>query len=84
MKTRDGEPLAGGASAAADFAGIAAGGVATPAYGGAMPATPGQMTYQNTGYSAPPAAAPATPSPGYVPQAAPGGINPLTGQPYPG
>ena len=75
MKTRDGEPLAGGASAAADFAGIAAGGVATPAYGGAMPATPGQMTYPNTGYSTPaPAQAPAGPGYGtdqYAQQAAP-------------
>ena len=66
MKTRDGEPLAGGASAAADFAGIAAGGVATPTYGGAMPATPGQMTYPNIGYGVPPPAqAPAAPTPGY-------------------
>lgn len=51
MKTRDGEPLAGGASAAADFAGIAAGSAATPSYGGAMPATPDQMAYPNTGYT---------------------------------
>ena len=65
MKTRDGEPLAGGASAAADFAGIAAGGVATPAYGGAMPATPGQMTYPNTGFSSPAPTAPPAPGPGY-------------------
>lgn len=45
MKTRDGEPLAGGASAAADFAGVGqtVAAPATPAYGGAMPATPGQM-----------------------------------------
>ena len=62
MKTRDGEPLAGGASAAADFAGIAAGGVTIPAYGGTMSATPGQMTYPNTGYStSAPAQAPAAP-----------------------
>ena len=42
MKTRDGEPLAGGASAAADFAGVGqtVSAPATPAYGGAMPATP--------------------------------------------
>lgn len=94
MKTRDGEPLAGGASAAADFAGIgqAVGAPATPGYGGAMPATPGQMTYPNTGYTPPAPAAPA-PGPGYGTdqygqQAAPGlglqpgAINPLTGQPY--
>ena len=83
MKTRDGDPLAGGATAAQDFEGIAA--PATPNYGGAMPATPGQMGGMNTG------AAPAWPTaPGYaVPQsvAAPitypgaGQINPITGQP---
>jgi len=60
MKTRDGEPLAGGASAATDFAGIAATPSATPNYGGAMPATPDQMTYPNTGY--------AGQVPGYPPQ----------------
>ena len=72
MKTRDGEPLAGGASAAADFAGVGQTvGSATPEYGGAMPATPGQMTRQNTGYS------------GYNPLGVqPGAVNPLTGQPY--
>jgi hypothetical protein len=85
MKTRDGEPLAGGASAAADFAGIAADGAAmgaTPGYGAAMPATPGQMTYPNTGYVGQvPGYAP-PPAPGYPqPQAPAGGINPLTGQP---
>ena len=57
-----------------------------------MPATPGQMTYPNTGYTPPAPAAPA-PGPGYGTdqygqQAAPGlglqpgAINPLTGQPY--
>lgn len=72
MKTRDGEPLAGGASAAADFAGVGQTvGSATPEYGGAMPATPGQMTRQNTGYS------------GYNPLGVqPGAVNPLTGWPY--
>jgi hypothetical protein len=43
MKTRDGEPLSGGASAASDFAGI--GQAATPEYGAAMPATPGAAGY---------------------------------------
>ena len=86
MKTREGEPLAGGASAEADFAGIAGVGVATPEYGGAMPATPGQMTYPNTGYSAP-APAPAYGTDQYAQQGAAwapqtGGINPLTGRPY--
>lgn len=91
MKTRDGEPLGGGASAAADFAGIAASGAVTPAYGGAMPAAPGQMTYPNTGYSAP---APAYSQPTQAPDApwntpagpaygtVPGAVNPLTGKPY--
>lgn len=86
MKTRDGEPLAGGASAASDFAGIAA----SPEYGGAMPTAPGQMSYPNTGYAGqapmyqPPAVsdapwnAPATAAYG----AAPGAVNPLTGLPY--
>lgn len=78
MKTRDGEPLAGGASAAADFAGVGMmptassdfGAPATPGYGAAAPATPGQMTYPNTGYN---------PAPAGV---QPGAVNPLTGQPY--
>lgn len=76
MKTRDGEPLAGGATAAQDFEGIGQSvqptAPATPNYGAAMPATPGQMTYQNTGYGAPAA-----------PVAYPGAgqINPITGQP---
>jgi hypothetical protein len=73
MKTRDGEALAGGASAAVDFAGVA-----TPNYGAAVPATPGAAGY-----------APAAPAYGGVPAgAAPipaqpaGAINPLTGLPY--
>ncbi len=81
MKTRDGEPLAGGASAASDFDGIgqtvAPGvtptGQATPNYGGAMPATAGQMGFQNTGT---PAVNPLTGQPMTGPA-----INPLTGQP---
>lgn len=74
MKTRDGEPLAGGASAAADFAGIGQeiAAPATPGFGAAMPATPGQMNYQGVGTSAP-----ANPM-----GVQPGAINPLTGQPY--
>ena len=69
MKTRDGEPLAGGASAASDFEGIGqsvtapTAAPATPNYGAAMPATPGQMNYQNTGMAT-------------APQ-----INPITGMP---
>lgn len=41
LKTRDGEPLSGGASAASDFADVAS--PATPTYGAAMPATPGAL-----------------------------------------
>ena len=83
MKTRDGEPLAGGASAAADFAGVGqtVAAPATPAYGGAMPATPGQMSYPNTGYAAPaPASAPA--ADGVAPWGAADG--PYGGQPQQG
>lgn len=82
MKTRDGEPLAGGAApAASDFEGIGQAvapgvgytqGTATPNYGGAMPATPGEMTYQNTGAQI----NPITGQPMGGPQ-----INPITGQP---
>ena len=92
MKTRDGEPLSGGSSAASDFDGIgqavapAAGfapqGVATPEYGAAMPATPGQ-------------ASPVTGTPrmggvqinpitGQPMHAAGYGVNPITGQPVTG
>lgn len=76
MKTRDGEALAGSASASVDFAGVGhmAGTPATPEYGAAMPATPGQMTFPNIGYSAPaPTSAP--------PWNAANGINPITGLP---
>ena len=88
MKTRDGDPLAGNASAASDFAGIV-----QPTPGGMMPATPG---YPVPGY-APPAPQyqqPAAPAQAYPQQAAPAyqqpvqqayqqpvNINPLTGQP---
>lgn len=76
LKTRDGEPLAGQASAASDFAGIGAAPAvnpaapATPAYGAAMPATPGA-------YGVAPAAAPAAGAPWNTNN----GINPITGQP---
>jgi len=76
MKVRDGEPLAGGASAASDFEGIGqsmtapqGAAPATPNYGAAMPAIPGQMTYQNTGMNT------------TAPQAAAPQINPITGLP---
>lgn len=76
MKTRDGEPLAGGASAASDFAevGNAVAAPATPTYGTAMPAAP---TPGYPGYNA----AMPTPAYGGVPAGA-SPINPLTGQPY--
>ena len=82
MKTRDGEPLAGGATAAMDFAGIgqtvstpapatAPQGYPMPNYGAAMP---DQMPYQNTGMSPQPVY-------GAFTGLQPGAINPLTGQP---
>ena len=64
MKTRDGEPLAGTASAASDFAGV----IQPPAAGGMMPATPG---YTIPGYTPPPAVPqyqPPAPQPQYQPQ----------------
>ena len=76
MKTRDDEPLSGGASAAADFAGV-----------GQTVGAPGQTAYPNTGM---PPMAPNNGAGQYTQQAAsanpmgvqPGQINPLTGQPY--
>lgn len=82
MKTREGEPLAGGASAASDFAGVGqSAGAATPNYGAAMPATPGEVNYQNTGNQ--PSYNPLTGQPSANPMGVQtGGVNPLTGQPY--
>lgn len=79
MKTKDGEPLSGGASAASDFADF--GNAAAPAYGAqpnyAAPAVPSYAAPATPAYQAPVAPA--------YPQAAPqqGGvrINPITGQP---
>ncbi len=74
LKTRDGEPLSGSASAATDFAGIGASPAAAPGYGvaptygAAMPATPGAY-----------GAAPAAPTPAAWNGS--NGINPITGQP---
>jgi hypothetical protein len=64
QKTRDGEGLGGGAISAAQAFGAPKGqpdaglpfATGTPGYGAAMPATPGQMTYQNTGYAQTPGA----------------------------
>ena len=77
MKTRDGEPLAGGASASSDFAnvGTAIGGALTPQF----PQQPAYPQQQPPAYGGVPAgSAP-------IPQtygATPGAINPLTGLPY--
>ena len=83
MKTRDGEPLAGGASASADFADVGST-VTAPAYPQyappAQPAYPAAPTYPQQ----PPAAPqqpPAAPQYGGVPAGA-SPINPLTGLPY--
>ena len=86
MKTREGEPLAGGASAQADFAGIGNAPTGPAAYGAPVPAPapvaapaamPGPVGpgYGTDQYGAAPAAPAAS-----WPQ--PGAINPLTGQPY--
>lgn len=69
MKTRDGEPLAGGASASSDFANVGA--------------TVGAPAAQYPQYAPPaqPPAYPQQPAYGGVP-AGQAAINPLTGQPY--
>ena len=79
MKTRDGEPLSGGASAASDFAGVGQSVMpnaapTAPAYGAVPNAAPAYP-----GYAVPQAAYPAAPAA----PAAPAGvqINPLTGLP---
>ena len=83
MKTRDGEALAGSASASVDFAGVGASPVASPAYGvnpaaptgpayGVNPAAPAAPAYQ------PPAPGPAAATP---PWNTASGVNPITGQP---
>lgn len=78
LKTRDGEPLSGGASAASDFAGI---GQAADTYGAAAPATPNYAAPAAPSYGAPAGYGyPTTPTP--VQQTAyPVSINPITGQP---
>lgn len=73
LKTRDGEPLSGSASAATDFACL---GAATPDYGAAMPATPD--AYGAASVS--PAAAPFGTAP-VSSQTAGAAINPITGLP---
>lgn len=83
MKTRDGEALAGSASASVDFAGVGAAPAVAPAYGvnptapaapayGVNPAAPAAPAYQ------PPAPGPAAATP---PWNTASGVNPITGQP---
>ncbi len=83
MKTRNGEALAGSASASVDFAGVGAAPAAAPAYGvnptapaapayGVNPAAPAAPAYQ------PPAPGPAAATP---PWNTASGVNPITGQP---
>ncbi len=84
MKTRDGDPLSGGASAAVDFAGVGQEVAAPAAYGNSAPAFMPQAGYaQPNGYAAPANySAPATAqTAGYFAPAQPR-INPLTGQPF--
>lgn len=86
MKTRDGEPLAGGASASADFADVGST-VTAPAYPQyappAQPAYPAAPTYPQQPPAAPtyPQQPPSAPQYGGVPAGA-SPINPLTGLPY--
>lgn len=80
LKTRDGEPLSGGASAASDFAGI---GQAADTYGAAAPAVPVTPPAAAPGYGAPAGYGyPTAPTPAPVQQTAyPVSINPITGLP---
>lgn len=85
MKTRDGDPLAGGASASADFADVGST-VTAPAYPQYAPAPqyapPAQPVYpQQPAAPAYPQQPPAAPAYGGVPAGA-SPINPLTGLPY--
>ena len=80
LKTRDGEPLSGGASAASDFAGI---GQAADTYGAAAPAVPVTPPAAAPGYGAPAGCGyPMAPASTPVQQTAyPVSINPITGLP---
>ena len=87
MKTRDDEPLAGGASAASDFEGVGAAVAPAPAYGTAAPTVqygaPAAPTVQYGAPAAPVYGQPAAPAyvpPAAAPSAAPR-INPVTGLP---
>lgn len=75
LKTRDGEPLSGGASAAADFAGIGQSGMPdaqTPAYPNAPAQAPAYPNVQNPAFTAP------TQTPAQAP------VDPITGMPVTG
>ena len=82
MKTRDGEPLSGGASAASDFADFNTMPAAAPAYGAqpnyAAPATPADQAPVAPAY---PQAAPQAYAQPAAPQQGGVRINPITGQP---
>lgn len=79
LKTRDGEPLSGGASAASDFAGI---GQTTDTYGAAAPAAPTYAAPTAPAYGVPAGYGyPAPAAPVQQPAYTPGQINPLTGLP---
>ena len=83
MKTRDGEPLSGGASAASDFADFNTMPAAAPAYGAqpnyAAPAAPAYQAPIAPAY--PQAAAPQQYAQPAAPQQGGVRINPITGQP---
>ena len=83
MKTRDGEPLSGGASAASDFADFNTMPAAAPAYGAqpnyAAPAAPAYQAPVAPAY--PQAAAPQQYAQPAAPQQGSVRINPITGQP---
>lgn len=74
LKTRDGEPLSGGASAASDFEGLGQSFVAQPAAPGYPQAQTAAPAYQPQ-YNPAPQATPAQP------QAQPA-VNPITGMPW--
>lgn len=78
LKTRDGEPLSGGASAASDFEGLGQSYAAQPAAASGYPQAPAQPAapaYQPQACAAPQQAAPVQP------QSRPA-VNPVTGQPW--
>lgn len=91
MKTREGEPLSGSASASSDFAGVGNAVINPQAAGGLLPATPNYAApgyvppappvYQQPAYPQPSYPAPAQPA--YQQQQQSVYINPLTGQPLP-